>query len=53
MPAGAEAGDINAPTYNGTRRTAVWDPAVNGAKALSAAVGFEITSAGTSRAASW
>jgi hypothetical protein len=42
-----EAGDANAPTYSGTHRTMVFDPAVDGAKALSSVASFAITGSGT------
>ncbi len=42
-----EAGATNAPTYSGTRKTAVWSAAAAGAKALSAALSFTFTGAGT------
>lgn len=42
-----EVGNANAPTYSGTRKTAAWSAASAGAKALSAALSFAITSAGT------
>jgi hypothetical protein len=42
-----EAGGTNAPTYSGNRKTAVWSAAASGAKALSAALSFAITSTGT------
>jgi len=46
-----EAGGTNAPTYTGNRRTAVWSAATAGAKALSAALSFAITSTGTVKGA--
>jgi len=46
-----EAGGANAPTYSGNRRTAVWSTAASGAKALSAALSFAITSSGTVKGA--
>lgn len=42
-----EAGATNAPTYTAPRKTAVWSSAASGSKALSAALSFSITSAGT------
>ena len=41
-----EAGITNAPTYT-TRKTCAWDAAATGAKALSAALVFTMTGAGT------
>jgi hypothetical protein len=46
-----EAGGANAPTYSGNRKTAVWSSATAGAKALSAALSFAITSTGTVKGA--
>jgi hypothetical protein len=46
-----EAGGTNAPTYSGNRKTAVWAAATAGAKALSAALSFAITSTGTVKGA--
>lgn len=42
-----EAGVTNAPTYGATRKTAVWAAASGGSKALSAALAFVFTGAGT------
>jgi hypothetical protein len=42
-----EAGNTNAPTYSGTRKTCVWAAASAGSKALNAALSFGITGAGT------
>lgn len=46
-----EAGNANAPTYTAPRKTAVWSAASAGAKALSAALSFAITGAGTIKGA--
>ena len=46
-----EAGATNAPAYSGARRTAVWAAASAGSKALSAALSFTFTSAGTVKGA--
>ena len=46
-----EAGGANAPTYSGNRKTAAWSAASAGAKALSAALSFAITSTGTIKGA--
>jgi len=46
-----EAGGTNAPTYTGNRKTAAWSTATAGAKALSAALSFAITSTGTVKGA--
>lgn len=46
-----EAGNANAPTYTGTRKTAAWSAASAGAKALSAALSFAITGTGTIKGA--
>jgi hypothetical protein len=46
-----EAGSANAPTYTGTRKTAVWSAAAAGVKALSAALSFAITGTGTVKGA--
>lgn len=42
-----EAGATNAPTYTAPRKTAVWSAASAGSKALSAALSFTMTGAGT------
>jgi hypothetical protein len=42
-----EAGITNAPTYSGGRKTAAWSAASGGSKALSAALSFVMTGAGT------
>ncbi len=42
-----EAGNANAPTYSGNRKTCAWNAAAAGAKALSAALSFAITGTGT------
>lgn len=46
-----EAGNANAPTYSGNRKTAAWNAAAGGSKALSAALSFAITGAGTVKGA--
>ena len=46
-----EAGNANAPTYTAPRKTAVWNPAVGGTKALSASLSFVITSLGAIKGA--
>lgn len=46
-----EAGGTNAPAYSGNRKTAAWSPATAGAKALSAALSYTITSAGAVKGA--
>jgi hypothetical protein len=50
-PGWLEAGGVVGPTYSGNRKTAVWSAAASGAKALSAALSFAITSAGTIKGA--
>lgn len=42
-----EAGNANAPTYSGTRKTCAWSSASAGSKALSSALAFSITGTGT------
>ena len=42
-----EAGATNAPTYTAPRKTCAWDAAAAGSKALSAALSFVFTGAGT------
>lgn len=42
-----EAGNANAPTYTAPRKTAAWNAASGGSKALSAALSFAITGSGT------
>jgi hypothetical protein len=42
-----EAGNANAPTYTSPRKTCAWSAASAGAKALSAALSFTMTGAGT------
>jgi hypothetical protein len=46
-----EAGIANAPTYTSPRKTCAWSAAAAGAKALSAALTFAITSTGTLKGA--
>jgi hypothetical protein len=46
-----EAGGANAPTYSGNRKTAAWAAGTAGAKALSAALVYAITSTGTIKGA--
>lgn len=50
-PGWLEAGLANAPTYSGARKTAAWSAAASGAKALSAALNFAFTGAGTVKGA--
>jgi len=42
-----EAGATNAPTYTAPRKTCAWDAAASGEKALSSALAFVFTGAGT------
>lgn len=42
-----EAGNTNAPTYSGSRKTCAWSAASAGSKALSAALNFTFTGSGT------
>jgi hypothetical protein len=42
-----EAGNANAPTYSGARKTAAWSAASSGSKALSAGLVFTFTGSGT------
>jgi len=42
-----EAGGTNAPTYTATRKTCAWNAAAAGSKALSDALAFVFTGAGT------
>lgn len=42
-----EAGNANAPTYSGNRKTAAWSSASSGSKSLSAGLAFSITGTGT------
>jgi hypothetical protein len=44
-----EAGTTNAPTYTGPRKTCAWSAASAGAKALSSALSFAMTGAGTAK----
>lgn len=46
-----EAGNANAPTYTSPRKTCVWSSASAGSKALSAALNFVMTGAGTAKGA--
>lgn len=46
-----EAGLANAPTYTAPRKTAAWAAAAGGSKALSAALAFTFTGAGTVKGA--
>jgi hypothetical protein len=46
-----EAGGATAPTYTGNRKTAAWSAAASGSKALSTALSFAITGAGTVKGA--
>lgn len=46
-----EAGQANAPTYTAPRKTAAWSAAAAGSKALSAALSFTFTGAGTVKGA--
>lgn len=46
-----EAGSANAPTYTAPRKTAAWNAASGGAKALSSALSFAITGSGTVKGA--
>src|SRR5437016_5639091 len=46
-----EAGNANAPTYTSPRKTAAWNAASAGSKALSSALSFAITGTGTVKGA--
>jgi hypothetical protein len=46
-----EAGGANVPTYSAPRKTCVWAASSGGAKALSAALSFAVTGAGTFKGA--
>lgn len=46
-----EAGNANAPTYTGTRKTCAWSAASGGSKSLSAGLAFSITGTGTVKGA--
>lgn len=46
-----EAGNANAPTYSGTRKTCAWSAASSGSKSLSAANSYGITGTGTIKGA--
>lgn len=46
-----EAGNANPPTYTAPRKTCAWSAAAAGSKALSAALSFAITGAGTVKGA--
>jgi hypothetical protein len=46
-PGWLEVGNANAPTYTSPRKTCAWSAASAGAKALSSALSFAITSSGT------
>lgn len=46
-----EAGNANAPTYTVPRKTAAWNAASGGSKALSSALSFAITGTGTVKGA--